>query len=182
MITRILLLAFIGLFPGASLAAQRKQGSTQEPPPLGLQFHSRHYQAPYSFEISESAYIAVFRIKRNTASLVFPFLGPELRYARFAGETISEEPENRFPPGEHAVPREVPGGWGAYSENKTLPQDNYLLVIASREPLKFEGLNNLLKVGRSLGFVEPDLSIALARAIVPNPESEDWAAYLHWIR
>jgi len=181
-ITRILLLCLLGMFPGASAAAQQRQGSIQEPPPLGLQFHSRHYQAPYSFEISEAAYIAVFRIKRNTASLVFPFLGPELRYARFAGKANSEGPKNLFPPGEHAVPREVPGSWSAHSENKTLPQDNYLLVIASREPLKFEGLNNLLKVGRSLGFVEPDLSIALARAIVPDPESEDWAAYLHWIR
>ena len=182
MINRILLLLFPALFLGAPLAARQKPGTVQEPPPLGLEFHSRHYQAPFSFEISEPAYVAVFRIRRNTARLVFPFLGPDLRYARFAGGSIPKEPGNLFPPGKHVVPREVEGSWGARSENKTLPHDDYLLLIASREPLDFEGLNRILKVGRSLGFVEPDLSVALARAIVPDPESDDWAAYLHWIR
>jgi hypothetical protein len=95
---------------------------------------------------------------------------------------MSVEPKNLFPPGQHVVPREVSGSWSARAENKTLPQEDYLLLIASRKPLKFEGLNNILKVGTSLGFVEPDLSVTLARAIVPDPESGDWAAYLHWIR
>lgn len=182
MVTRILLLSLVGLFIGSPLASQQKLGSTPERQPLSLEFYSRHYQAPFRFEISEPAHIAVFRIKRNTVRLVFPFLGPSLRYARFAGEDFSKEPENLFPPGEHVIPREVPGSWGAHSENKTLPHDNYLLVFASRHQLDFEGLNRVLKVGRSLGFVKPDLPAALARAIVPDPESEDWAAYLHWIR
>jgi len=180
--TRILLLFLVTSVMAAPLAAQQQLASAQASEPLLLDFHSRHYQAPFSFEIYESAYVAVFRIKRNTARLVFPFLGPDLRYARFAGETLSVEAGNLFPPGRHVVPREVPGSWGAHSENKTLPHDDYLLLVASRDPLDFEGLNRILKVGRSLGFVEPDLSVALAQAIVPDPESEGWAAYLHWIR
>jgi hypothetical protein len=180
--TRILLLFLVTSVMAAPLAAQQPLASAQVSEPLLLEFHSRHYQAPYSFEISESAYVAVFRIKGNTARLVFPYLGPGLRYARFAGETLSGEAENLFPPGLHVLPRDVPGSWAAHSENKTLPQDRYLLLVASRDPLDFEGLNRMLKVGRSLGFVEPDLSVTLARAIVPDPDSEDWVAYLHWIR
>lgn len=182
MITRVLLLTLTTVIPVAPLGARQTPGFDQEPHPLGLRVHSRHYQSPFRFEIAEPAYVAVFRIKGNIARLVFPYRGLDLRQARFANDVPSDEPQRPFPPGEHIIPREVPGNWAARSENKTLPHGNYLLVVASRTPLEFDGLNRILRVGRSLGFVEPDLSVALARAIVSNPESDDWAAYLHWIR
>ena len=179
---RVFVLAFLALVLGGALAAQTDARATQEGPPLGLTVLSRHYQSPFRFEISEAAHVAVFRIEGNRVRLVFPFLGPDLRHARFAGEALPREPETIFSPGVHVIPRDIPGNWSARSENKTLPHDHYLLVVASRSPLRFEGLNRLLKVGRSMGFVERDVSVVLARAIVPDPDSDDWAAYLHWIR
>lgn len=171
---------WLGIPLGQPLAVCGEQ--VLEDRPLSLEFHSRHYQAPFSFELSEPAYIAVFRIRGRTADLVFPFLGPELRRLRFEDQTRLESPDNLFQTGVHLVPRQRSGTWRARSVNQTLPFPNYLLLVASREPLDFEGLNRLLQRGRSLGFVEPDLSVALAQAIVPNPEAMDWTAYLHWIR
>lgn len=179
---RMLVVALLALFLASPLAAQRDAGSTQETPPLCLGVLSRHYQSPFGFEISGAAYVAVFRIDGNRVRLVFPFLGPDLRHARFAGGVLPREPETLFPPGKHVIPRDIPGNWSARSENKTLPHEHYLLVVASRYPLRFERLNGLLKVGRSMGFVEGDLSVVLARSIVPDPNSDDWEAYLHWIR
>ncbi len=150
--------------------------------PLELGFHSRHYQAPFSFELFEPAYVAVFQIKGKTADLVFPFLGPDLRHLRFQEKAQIEVPNHLFQAGIHVVPRARSGTWWARTLNQTLPFSRYLLVVASRDPLDFEGLNRLLRRGRSMGFVEPDLSVVLAQAIVPDPDSQDWTAYLHWIR
>ncbi len=51
-------------------------------------------------------------------------------------------------------------------------------MVVSRRQMNFQKLNRLYRRGNSLGFIERQLALVLIGAIIPDPESHDWAGYL----
>jgi hypothetical protein len=155
--------------------------------PIQLQFFDTYGRLTYQFDISESAYIAVFEVGRRRAELVYPAIGPELRKQRFDGEALPEV-ENYFGAGRHLVPPRSGRVWSGTTDTGFLRKGDLVLVFASARQFDFERLNDLyVSQGETLGkrnsFGAVDnFTHVLLRTILPDYDGDDWTAYLHWVR
>lgn len=155
---------------------------------IEIDFHDPFGRSSYQFSLSEGAYVAVFEVGQRRATLIFPAIGDELRRLRFGLAQTLPEPDNWYEEGRHLLPRRAGRVWSGTTENGFLMKGDHILVVASRQPFRFEHLNDLyvgegeiLRPRNSFGAPD-DFTERLLRAIVPNIEAQEWAAYLHWIR
>lgn len=176
-----LLLSAVLTQPAGDLEPDRQQQ-------IVLEFFDPHGRSSYQFNISESAYIAVFEVGQRKATLVYPAIGPELRKMRFEDMESLPPLDNIFEAGRHVLPPRSGRVWSGTTDTGFLMKGDHILLVASKRQFDFERLNDLY-VGQdekfakrnSFGAVD-DFTRVLLRTILPEYEAEDWTAYLHWIR
>ena len=156
--------------------------------PIDLEFFDPYDRSTYQFNISESAYIAVFEVGQRRATLVYPAIGPELRKIRYNEMERLETPDNLFEAGRHLLPPRSGRVWSGTTDTGFLMKGDHILIVASRRQFDFERLNDLyvgqddrLARRNSFGAVD-DFTHILLKAILPEYDADDWTAYLHWVR
>jgi hypothetical protein len=168
-------------------ATQAADRSAPQQRTIDLEFFDPYDRATYQFSISEGAYIAVFEIGGMRASLWYPAIGADLRRLRYGGASSLPEPSNFFDEGRHLLPPPVGRRWSGTAETLLMPTTR-LLIVASKQPFRFERLNELYvgqgeTFARHNSFGDPDDFVeVLLRTIVPNHDGDDWTAYLHEVR